>query len=74
MTRTFPKNPFYKQEHIRKSIEQLLRAWVWRNPHIGYQQGMNFIVGRLRKYLEEEETFWAFAMIIESYLPLDYFE
>mmetsp|Transcript_23149 Transcript_23149/g.22627 ORF Transcript_23149/g.22627 Transcript_23149/m.22627 type:complete len:151 (-) Transcript_23149:1069-1521(-) len=34
---------------------------------------MNFIVGRLRKYLEEEDAFWVFVMIIESLLPFDYF-
>lgn len=35
---------------------------------------MNFIVGRLRKFLGEEETFWVFSMIIETYMPFDYFE
>ena len=34
---------------------------------------MNFIVGRLHKFLTEEETFWVFTMIVESYLPFDYF-
>jgi Rab-GTPase-TBC domain len=34
---------------------------------------MNFIAGRLRKFLSEEETFWVFTMIVESYLPFDYF-
>jgi len=34
---------------------------------------MNFIVGRIRKFLNEEETFWVFIMIVETYLPFDYF-
>jgi hypothetical protein len=34
---------------------------------------MNFIAGRLRKFLTEEETFWVFTMIVETYLPFDYF-
>ena len=34
---------------------------------------MNFIAGRLRKFLNEEETFWVFTMILETYLPFDYF-
>lgn len=29
-------------------------AYVRRNPTIGYCQGMNYIVGRLVKYLTEE--------------------
>ena len=34
---------------------------------------MNFIAGRLRKFLNEEETFWVFTMIVETYLPFEYF-
>lgn len=34
---------------------------------------MNFIVGRLRKFLTEEDAFWVFIMIIECYLPFEYF-
>jgi hypothetical protein len=34
---------------------------------------MNFILGRLIKFLSEEEAFWVFTMLIESILPLDYF-
>ena len=34
---------------------------------------MNFILGRLVKYLSEEEAFWVFTMLIESILPLDYY-
>ena len=34
---------------------------------------MNFIAGRMRKYLSEEETFWVFTMIVETYLPFEYF-
>lgn len=54
-------------------MERVLKAYIKRNPTIGYCQGMNFIVGRLRKYLNEEDTFWVFTMIVESYLPFDYF-
>lgn len=34
---------------------------------------MNFIVGRLIKFLSEEDTFWVYSMLIETILPLDYF-
>ena len=43
---------------------------------MGYVQGFNFIVGRMLSlgFTEEQtHTFWLFAQIIESYLPLDYF-
>jgi hypothetical protein len=34
---------------------------------------MNFIVGRLLKFMDEEEAFWTLSMIIETVLPLDYY-
>jgi len=34
---------------------------------------MNFLVFRLRKYLDEESAFWLFVLIVESYLPPDFY-
>jgi hypothetical protein len=34
---------------------------------------MNYLVFRLRKILSEEDTFWLFAIIVESYLPPDFY-
>jgi hypothetical protein len=34
---------------------------------------MNFIVGRLLLFMEEEEAFWTLANIIETILPIDYY-
>jgi hypothetical protein len=34
---------------------------------------MNFIVFRIRKQLTEEDTFWLFCLIVESYLPPDFY-
>lgn len=44
-----------------------------RNPTVGYYQGMNYLVFRLRKVLNEEETFWMMCMIVEVYLPPDFY-
>jgi Rab-GTPase-TBC domain len=51
----------------------VLQTYVKRNPTVGYCQGMNFIVGRMLQYMNEEQAFWTLAMIIESILPLDYY-
>jgi hypothetical protein len=40
---------------------------------VGYYQGMNFLIYRIRKVLDEEDTFWMFALIVESYLPPDFY-
>ena len=34
---------------------------------------MNLIIGRMLKFLTEEEAFWVFAMLIETILPIDYY-
>ena len=72
LDRTFPMDPFYTSE-IKQSIRRVFRSYLWRNPTVGYIQGMNFLVFRLRKYLSEENTFWLFVLIVESYLPLDFY-
>jgi len=54
-------------------MRRILVAYTKRNPIVGYCQGMNFILGRLIKFLSEEEAFWVFTLLIESVLPLDYY-
>lgn len=65
-------DPFYTDE-IKQSIRRVFRSYLWRNPTVGYIQGMNFLVFRIRKYLSEENTFWLFVLIVESYLPPDFY-
>lgn len=55
------------------SLKKVLDAYVKRNPTVGYCQGMNFIVGRLLQFMNEEESFWTLCMIIETILPIDYY-
>lgn len=54
-------------------MRRVLRAYIWRNPTVGYIQGMGFPFFRLRKFLTEEDTFWALCIVIESYLPPDFY-
>ena len=51
----------------------VLYTYVKRNPTVGYCQGMNFIVGRMLQYMNEEEAFWTLTMIIETMLPVDFY-
>lgn len=34
---------------------------------------MNFIVGRMLFYMNEEEAFWTLTMILETILPIDFY-
>ena len=72
--RTFPSEPFFKDENNRKKIVNILKAFVRRNSTIGYSQGFNCIVGKLLLVVEdEEEVFWIFTQIVENYLPGDFY-
>ena len=72
--RTFPTEPFFKDQNNRKKLLNILTAFVRRNSTIGYSQGFNCIAGRLLTVVgDEEETFWIFTQIIEIYLPGDFY-
>jgi len=52
----------------------VLACYLKWNPTIGYCQGFNFIGAQLIKTLNEEEAFWVLTQILESYLPLDFYD
>lgn len=70
LNRTFPGDKsFNKQE-----LKDILITYSYRNPNVGYCQGLNFIVALLLSLnFSEEEAFWIYVQIIEKYLPLEYF-
>ena len=73
LKRTFPNEKPADIEKLIIPLKNVLDTFIKRNPTIGYCQGMNFIVGNILKYLNEEETFWVFTHIVENHLPLDYY-
>ena len=73
LRRTFPNDPPELMEKYIGPLRNVLCTFVKRNPTIGYCQGMNFVVGNLLKYLNEEESFWTFVSITECILPIDYY-
>ena len=72
ISRAFPHDDYYT-DVVKESISRIIEAYIWRNPTVGYIQGFNFLVFRLRKVLNEEDTFWTLVMIIETYMPPDYY-
>lgn len=67
LNRTFPKNPFYHRRATgQNSLYNVLKAYSLFNKEVGYCQGMNFIVGTLLFYLEEEEAFWVLVQMMKE--------
>jgi len=73
LTRTFPGEDEYQNKEMIEKLRRVCKAYSVRNPEIGYCQGFNFIVGRFLKIMSEEEAFWMLTMLLESFIPLDYY-
>ncbi|KAL7858220.1 hypothetical protein AOLI_G00183220 [Acnodon oligacanthus] len=75
LLRTLPNNKHYASpsaEGIQK-LRNVLLAFSWRNPDIGYCQGLNRLAAIALLYLEQEEAFWCLIAIVEVFMPRDYY-
>ncbi|XP_072526914.1 TBC1 domain family member 2B [Salminus brasiliensis] len=75
LLRTLPNNKHYSSpsaEGIQK-LRNVLLAFSWRNPDIGYCQGLNRLAAIALLYLEQEEAFWCLITIVEVFMPRDYY-
>ncbi|KAF8340494.1 rab-GTPase-TBC domain-containing protein [Cantharellus anzutake] len=73
--RTMPTNIFFGGDGVGvNKLRRVLQAYSWRNPDVGYCQGMNLIASTLLLvHADEELAFWVLAAIIEKLLPQDFF-
>ncbi|CAI4747439.1 BBM_1a_G0047600.mRNA.1.CDS.1 [Saccharomyces cerevisiae] len=74
--RTFPDNIHFHKESFQngepaiiRSLRRVLMAFSVYEKTIGYCQSMNFLVGLLLLFMEEEKAFWMLVIITGKYLP-----
>ncbi|KAJ8248748.1 hypothetical protein GJAV_G00227310 [Gymnothorax javanicus] len=75
LLRTLPNNKHYSSPEspgIHK-LRNVLLAFSWRNPDIGYCQGLNRLAAIALLYLEEVDAFWCLVSIVEVFMPRDYY-
>uniref|UniRef100_A0A4W3HFD3 TBC1 domain family member 2B n=1 Tax=Callorhinchus milii TaxID=7868 RepID=A0A4W3HFD3_CALMI len=75
LMRTLPNNKHYTSltsEGIQK-LQNVLLAFSWRNPDVGYCQGLNRIAAIALLYLEQEDAFWCLVAIAECLMSADYY-
>ncbi|KAG7473390.1 hypothetical protein MATL_G00095280 [Megalops atlanticus] len=75
LLRTLPNNKHYASPEspgINK-LRNVLLAFSWRNPDIGYCQGLNRLAAIALLYLDQEDAFWCLVAIIEVFMPRDYY-
>ncbi|KAH7341695.1 rab-GTPase-TBC domain-containing protein [Rhizoctonia solani] len=75
VVRTMPLNVFFGGDGVGVvKLRKVLQAYSWRNPEIGYCQGMNLIASTLLLvFSNEEDAFWVLTCIIEKFLPGEFF-
>ncbi|XP_044213079.1 TBC1 domain family member 2B [Thunnus albacares] len=75
LLRTLPNNKHYASpsaDGIQK-LRNVLMAFSWRNPDIGYCQGLNRLAAIALLYLDQEDAFWSLIAIVEVFMPRDYY-
>ncbi|XP_017261019.2 TBC1 domain family member 2B isoform X2 [Kryptolebias marmoratus] len=75
LLRTLPNNKHYASPSaggIHK-LRNVLLAFSWRNPDIGYCQGLNRLAAIALLYLDQEDAFWTLVAIVEVFMPRDYY-
>uniref|UniRef100_A0A915L645 Rab-GAP TBC domain-containing protein n=1 Tax=Romanomermis culicivorax TaxID=13658 RepID=A0A915L645_ROMCU len=74
--RTMPSNVHFASLACKgvNQLQQVLKAFCYHNPHIGYCQGMNFLVAVALLFLNAEDTFWFLIAVTERYFSSNYFD
>ncbi|AWP08423.1 putative TBC1 domain family member 2B [Scophthalmus maximus] len=75
LLRTLPNNKHYSSPSAGgiQKLRNVLIAFSWRNPDIGYCQGLNRLVAIALLYLDQEDAFWSLIAIVEVFMPRDYY-
>ncbi|KAF9429242.1 hypothetical protein BGZ76_001602 [Entomortierella beljakovae] len=69
LARTFPQIDMFKVEGGKgqESLRNVLKAYSLYDPHVGYCQGLGFLVGPLLMNMDEKEAFCVFVRLMETY-------
>lgn len=73
LNRSLPEYPAYQND--AKGIQNLrnvLSAYAWKNPRLGYCQAMNIVVAALLIYTSEEQCFYLLSILCDQILPSYY--
>jgi hypothetical protein len=67
--RSLPEHPLFQTEPGVASLRNVLRAYAFRNPVVGYTQGMNLLAAHLLLFMGEEDAFFLLCAVIEDLNP-----
>ncbi len=67
--RSLPEHPLFKTDEGVFALRNVLRAYAFRNPVVGYTQGMNLLCAHLLLFMAEEDAFYLLCAVIEDLNP-----
>lgn len=69
LKRSLPEYSGYQTEEGIQRLRNVLTAYSWKNPDVGYCQAMNIVCAALLIYLTEEQAFWCLCNVCDIYVP-----
>lgn len=72
LPRTFPSHPWLDTPEGHESLRRVLVGYSFRDSHVGYCQGLNYVAALLLLVMKtEEDAFWMLAVLLENVLVSD---
>lgn len=69
LKRSLPEYSAYQTEEGIQRLRNVLTAYSWKNPDVGYCQAMNIVVAGLLIFMTEEQAFWCLSNLCDIYVP-----
>ncbi|TFK23207.1 GTPase activating protein [Coprinopsis marcescibilis] len=67
--RSLPEYAGYQSEQGISSLRNVLQAYSFKNPELGYCQAMNILAAAILIYMSEEQAFWLLEVLCDRLLP-----
>ncbi|KAK0045134.1 TBC1 domain family member 2B, partial [Biomphalaria pfeifferi] len=76
LMRTMPTNVKFSTQGCKgiMDLQDVLLAFCIHNPHVGYCQGMNFLVAMALLFMDAQDAFWTLVAVTERYHSPSYFD
>lgn len=69
LKRSLPEYSAYQTEEGIQRLRNVLTAYSWKNPDVGYCQAMNIVVAGFLIFMSEEQAFWCLCNLCDIYVP-----
>lgn len=69
LNRSLPDYAAYQDPEGIDKLRNVLVAYSWKNPDVGYCQAMNIVVAVLLIFMSEEQAFWSLCNLCDLYVP-----